>query len=48
MNFGLMQHHKYSLNDLENMMPYEKEIYVSMLLEFLEKEKQRLQERNRR
>jgi hypothetical protein len=29
-------------------MPYEKEIYVSMLLEFLEQEKQRLQERNRR
>lgn len=48
MNFGLMQHHKYSLNDLEFMMPYEKEIYVSMLLEFLEQEKQRLQERNRR
>jgi hypothetical protein len=47
-NFGLMQHHKYSLEDLENMMPYEKEIYVSMLLEFLEQEKQRLQERNRR
>jgi hypothetical protein len=48
MNFGLMQHHKYSLEDLESMMPYEKEIYVSMLLEFLEQEKQRLQERNRR
>ena len=47
-NFGLMQHHKYSLEDLENMMPYEKEIYVSMLLEFLEQEKQRLQERQRR
>ena len=43
-----MQHHKYSLEDLENMMPYEKEIYVSMLLEFLEQEKQRLQERQRR
>jgi hypothetical protein len=48
MNFGLMQHHKYSLDDLESMMPYEKEIYVSMLLEFLEQEKQRLQERQRR
>ena len=27
-NFALMQHHKYNLNDIENMIPWEKTIYV--------------------
>ena len=27
-NFALMQHHKYSLTELENMMPWEREIYM--------------------
>lgn len=30
-NFSLMQHHKYSLSDIENMIPWEKFIYVDML-----------------
>ena len=30
-NFSLMQHHKYSLNDIEGMMPWEKFIYVDLL-----------------
>lgn len=30
-NFSLMQHHKYNLSDIENMMPWEKFIYVDML-----------------
>ena len=41
-----MQYHKYSLYDIENMIPYEREIYVAMLVQFLEEEKQRL-ERNK-
>lgn len=43
MNFGLMQHHRYSLGDIENMIPFEREIYVTMLLQYLEEERQRLQ-----
>lgn len=43
MNFALMQYHKYSLEDLEEMMPFEREIYVSMLVQYLEEEKQRLE-----
>jgi hypothetical protein len=41
-----MQHHNYSLSDLENMMPWEREIYVDMLVTFIkeETEKQRQQE----
>jgi len=40
-----MQHHKYSLTELENMIPFERQIYVALLLNYLEEEKERL-ERN--
>ena len=38
-----MQYHKYSLEDLEEMFPFEREIYVTMLIQWLEEEKQRMQ-----
>lgn len=41
-NFALMQHHKYSLTELENMMPWERQVYIDMLVKFLEEEKERL------
>ena len=37
-NFALMQHHNYSLSDLENMMPWEREVYLTLLADHLEKE----------
>lgn len=37
-----MQHHKYSLSDLENMMPWEKSIYVNMLIEHIEAENEKI------
>ena len=43
-NFALMQHHKYSLTELDNMMPWEREIYISLLMQYLEEEKQRQKE----
>jgi hypothetical protein len=39
LNFSLMQYHKYSLTEIENWMPWEREVYVSMLKNYLEKEK---------
>ena len=45
LNFALMQHHKYSLTELENMIPYERDIYVAMLQEHLQKEKERQEQR---
>ena len=36
-----MQHHKYSLTELEGMMLWEKEIYIKLLLDHLEEEKQK-------
>lgn len=44
MNFALMQYHKYKIDDLENMIPFEREVYINMLIQFLEEEKQRLQQ----
>ena len=35
----MMQHHKYSLTELDNMMPWEREIYVGMLMKHLDDEK---------
>jgi hypothetical protein len=46
MNFALMQYHKYSLEELENMIPFEREIYISMLIQYLKEEQDRLKARN--
>lgn len=43
MNFSLVQYHKYSLREIEEMIPFEREIYVAMLVQYLEEEKQRLE-----
>tara|TARA_Y100000992_G_scaffold11476_1_gene6998 strand:+ start:522 stop:665 length:144 start_codon:yes stop_codon:yes gene_type:complete len=33
-----MQYHKYSLTELENMMPWERDIYLTLLKDHIEKE----------
>ena len=38
-NFSLMQHHKWSLSEVEGMIPWEKEVYVNYLVKYLEKQK---------
>ena len=45
-----MQLHKYSLTEIENMMPWERDIYVDMLINFIkdENEKQKQREAERR
>jgi hypothetical protein len=37
-NFALIQHHKYSLTELENMIPWEREIYITLLQQYIEEE----------
>ena len=44
-NFALMQHHKYSLTELEDMMPWEREIYVGLLLKHIDEENERNKQR---
>ena len=43
-----MQHHKYSLSDLENMIPWEREIYVDMLIEHIKEENRKQEEEQAR
>jgi len=43
-NFSLMQHHKYSLSELEDMMPFERDIYIMLLAQYIEKENKRVAE----
>ena len=45
-NFALMQHHKYSLTELENMMPWERDVYVNLLLAHLQEEERRMNKQN--
>jgi hypothetical protein len=37
-NFALMQFHKYSLTEIENMMPWERDIYLTLLKLHIEEE----------
>ena len=46
LNFELMQHHKYTLVDLESLIPFERDLYVSMLLQWLEEERERQKQRS--
>ncbi len=39
LNFSLMQYHKYSLTEIESMIPWERELYVKMLIDYIETEK---------
>jgi hypothetical protein len=43
-NFALMQHHKYSLSELNDMMPWERNVYVTMLLQFIDEENEKLKQ----
>jgi hypothetical protein len=41
-----MQHHKYSLTELEGMMPWERDVYVAMLTQYIEEENEKIKQRN--
>ena len=43
-----MQHHKYSLTELENMMQWEREVYLTMLLEYIKEENRKQREEQAR
>ena len=43
-NFNLMQHHNYSLTELDNMIPFEREIYVQLLIQHIQEENERLRD----
>lgn len=41
-----MQHHKYSLTEIENMIPFERDIYLSLLKAWIEEENQKHRNEN--
>ena len=36
-----MQHHNYSLSDIEGMLPWEREVYVDMLIAYIKEENEK-------
>ena len=46
LNFSLMHYHKYSLTEIENMMPWDRDVYVAMGRAHLEDEKLKQQQAN--
>jgi hypothetical protein len=46
LNFALMQYHKYSLWEIESMMPWERDIYVGLLEQHLEEERMKQQQQS--
>ena len=46
LNFALIQHHKYSLTEIENMMPWERDIYVGLLNQWVEEENLKAKQAN--
>jgi 3-methyladenine DNA glycosylase AlkD len=45
-NFIMMQHHKYSLTELNEMLPWEREVYIAMLIEYIKEENERTKQLN--
>ena len=44
----MMQHHNYSLTELENMIPWEREIYIGLLMQYLKEEAERMEKEKRK
>jgi len=44
----MMQHHKYSLTELENMIPFEREIYLGLLEQHIRDENDRIERENQK
>jgi len=40
----MIQHHKWSLTELEDMMPYERDIYVALLQKWVEEENEKIRQ----
>tara|TARA_B100000029_G_scaffold459365_1_gene489420 strand:+ start:1081 stop:1236 length:156 start_codon:yes stop_codon:yes gene_type:complete len=47
-NFQMMQHHKYSLTEIENMIPWEREVYMSLLVNYITEENERVKSQQQR
>tara|TARA_B100000963_G_scaffold106326_1_gene92326 strand:- start:11768 stop:11914 length:147 start_codon:yes stop_codon:yes gene_type:complete len=44
----MIQHHRWSLTELNEMMPWEREIYVTLLSEWIKEENERIKKEQRK
>ena len=44
----MIQHHKWSLTELDNMLPFERQVYVVLLQQCIKEENDRVTEQNRK
>ena len=47
-NFALFQHHKWSMSEIEDMIPWEREIYITLLKQWIEEEEERIKAQQQR
>jgi len=47
-NFSLIQHHKWSLSDIESLLPWERDIYIELLVQYIKEEEERQKEQQRK
>ena len=45
-SFQMIHNHKWSLTEIENMMPWEREIYIGLLMEHIKEENERIEREN--
>lgn len=43
-----MQHHKYSLAEIENMIPWERDVYVAMLINYIKMENEKIKQASKK
>ena len=48
LNWNMMFHHNFSLTEIENMMPWEREIYVGLTMNYIEEENERVEQEQRK
>ena len=44
----MIQHHKWNLSDIENLVPFERQVYVLLLQQWIKEENERIAEQNRK
>ena len=43
LNWNMMFHHNFGLTEIENMMPWEREIYIGLTMNYIDEENQRIE-----
>jgi len=47
-NFQMMQHHGYDIEYLDNIMPWERQVYIDLLIKHVAEENERLLNESKR